>query len=155
MSYDSIDSYFPEGTSAPSKKSAVLIDTNITMDDVKKNFKTKKDIEVFYEEIKKKLLDKTINKNALLNELQDLKGRNGYIIPPFINYYGVGNENISPIIREKNDEINNIIRGLPVSQPIEIGGRKMKKRYTKNNKRYTKNKYNKYNKKSKKRNKKN
>jgi hypothetical protein len=146
MSYDSIDSYFPQGTSAPSKKSAVLIDPNITMDDAK-NLLITKNLSVFYEEIKKKLLDKTTNKTELLNELQDLRGRNGYIIPPFINYYGVGNENISPIIKEQNDEINNIIRGLPVSQPIEIGGRKRKKRYTKKNKRN--------NKKSKKRNKKN
>ena len=146
MSYDSIDSYFPHGTSSTSKKSAVLIDPNITMNNAKNLLKTKK-ISDFYKEIKQKLLDKTTNKTELLNELQDLRGRNGYIIPPFINYYGVGNENISPIIKEQNDEINNIIRGLPVSQPIEIGGRKRKKRYTKKNKRN--------NKKSKKRNKKN
>ena len=129
MSYRDLD-FFP---STPSKNSAVLIDPNITMEDVKKNLKIKKDTNEFYEEIKKKLLDKTTNKTELLNELQDLKGRNGYIIPPFINYYGVGNENISPIIRDHNNEINNIISKLPIDQPIEIGGRKRKKRYKKKN----------------------
>ena len=147
--------FFQEDISSPSKKSTVLIDSDITMEDVKKKLKTKKDTEAFYEEIKQKLLDKTTNINAFLNELEYLKGRNGYIIPPFLKYYGNDKENVSNIIERNNKEINNIITGLPVSQSIEIGGRKRRKRYTSKNKRYTKNKYNKRNKKSKKRNKKN
>jgi hypothetical protein len=130
MSNTDLD-FFP---STPSKKSAVLIDPNITMADVKKNLKTKKDTEVFYKEIIKKLEDKTTNKNTLLNELQDLRGRNGYIIPPFLKYYGDDKENVSRIIRDNNQEINDIITRLPIDQPIEIGGRKRKKRYTKKNK---------------------
>ena len=152
MSNTDLD-FFP---STPSKKSAaVLIDPNITMADVKKNLKTKKDTEAFYKEIIKKLEDKTPNKNALLNELQDLRGRNGYIIPPFLQYYGDDKENVSGIIRANNQEINDIISKLQIDQPIEIGGRKRKKHYTKKNTKKNKfiNKRN--NKKSKKRNKKN
>ena len=63
-------------------------------------------------------------------------------------------DDIKGIIKENNERINVIIEQLPVSKPIEFGGRKRRKRYTK--KYMKKNKYNKRNnKKSKKRTKKN
>jgi hypothetical protein len=137
------------------QKSTVLIDPNITMDDVKNNFIVKKKTEAFYNDIIIKLKNERIDKNKLLNYLEGLRRRDdGYIIPPFLKYYGDDKENVSGIIRSKNHEINVIIEQLPVSKPIEIGGRKRRKRYTKKN--MKKNKFiNKRNKKSKTRNKKN
>jgi len=138
-----------------SKSTAVLIDPNITMDDVKNNFIVKKKTEAFYKNIIEQLEDERIDKNVLLDYLEGLRRRDdGYIIPPFLKYYGDDKENVSGIIRSKNHEINVIIEQLQVYKQIEFEGRKRRKRYTKKN--IKKNKFiNKRNKKSKTRNKKN